>query len=81
MRQLADDSLYAQAVYNPSFVLNEYFSYLRRDPDQPGYTFWLNVLNNRDPNNYRGMVCSFITSIEYQVRFAPVVSHTNAECQ
>ena len=38
--------------YNPSFVLMEYFGYLRRDPDQGGYDFWLNVINNRLPNNY-----------------------------
>jgi hypothetical protein len=81
LRQVADDSVFAQAVYNPAFVLMEYFGYLRRDPDQGGYDFWLNVLNNREPRNYRGMVCSFITSVEYQVRFAPVVSHTNAECR
>jgi len=80
LRQVSDDSVFAQAVYNPAFVLMEYFGYLRRDPDQRGYDFWLNVLNS-DPNNYRGMVCSFVTSVEYQVRFAPVVSHTNAECQ
>jgi hypothetical protein len=80
LRQVSDDSVYAQAVYNPAFVLMEYFGYLQRDVDQTGYDFWLNVLNS-NANNYRGMVCSFITSVEYQVRFAPVVSHTNAECQ
>ena len=80
LRQVSDDSVFAQAVYNAAFVLVEYFGYLRRDVDQTGYDFWLNILNS-GPNNYRGMVCSFITSVEYQVRFAPVVSHTNAECQ
>ncbi|MGB9182273.1 MAG: DUF4214 domain-containing protein, partial [Pyrinomonadaceae bacterium] len=58
----------------------EYFSYLRRDPDEAGLDFWVNVLDNREPNNYRGMVCSFITSAEYQKRFASVVSHSNSEC-
>src|SRR5206468_6790678 len=52
--------------YNPSFVLMEYFGYLRREPDAGGYAFWLDVLTNRDPNNYYGMVCNFITSAEYQ---------------
>ena len=66
--------------YNPSFVLMQYFGYLRRDPEQPGYDFWLNVLNNRDPNNYRGMVCSFITAAEYQLRSGPSVSRTNQQC-
>jgi hypothetical protein len=66
--------------YNPSFVLMQYFGYLRRNPDQGGYDFWLNVLNNADPNNYRSMVCAFITSAEYQQRFSSVVTHNNTEC-
>jgi hypothetical protein len=52
----------------------------QRDVDSEGYDFWLNVLNNREPDNYHGMVCSFITSVEYQRRFASVVTHSNAEC-
>jgi hypothetical protein len=66
--------------YNPAFVLMEYFGYLRRDPDQAGYDFWLNVLNNKAPGNYRGMVCSFLTSQEYQQRFSPTVSSSNQLC-
>jgi subtilisin family serine protease len=81
LRQVSDDANFAGAVYNSAFVLMEYFGYLRRNPDQGGYNFWLNVLNSGTGNNYRGMVCAFITSPEYQVRFAPVVSRTNAECQ
>jgi hypothetical protein len=59
----------------------QYFGYLRREPDQGGYDFWLDVINNREPNNYPSMICGFITSAEYQLRFAPVVTRTNAECQ
>lgn len=77
---IADYPELAQAVFNRSFVLMEYFGYLRRDADPGGYAFWLNVLNNLEPNNYRGMVCAFITSAEYQLRFSPVVTRTNAEC-
>jgi Calx-beta domain-containing protein/IPT/TIG domain-containing protein/uncharacterized protein DUF4214 len=66
--------------YNPAFVLMQYFGYLRRDPDLGGYHFWLNVLNNKEPENYRGMVCSFITSREYQERFSSVVTRSNQEC-
>ena len=58
----------------------EYFGYLRRDPDMEGYDFWLNVLNNRVPANYRSMVCAFLTSAEYQGRFSTVVTHGNGEC-
>jgi hypothetical protein len=71
---------YKQAEYNRAFVLSQYFAYLRREPDEDGYQFWLNVLNNVEPNNYRGMVCSFITSNEYQTRFSSVVTHSNSEC-
>lgn len=66
--------------YNPSFVLMQYFGYLRRDPDQPGYDFWLNILDNREPNNFRGMVCSFLTSAEYQLRFGTEVTRFNRDC-
>jgi hypothetical protein len=80
MRAVADNAVFKQAQFNPAFVLTEYFGYLRRDPDLNGYNFWLNVLNNADPNNYRGMVCSFVTSTEYQRRFSSVVTHNNGEC-
>jgi hypothetical protein len=57
----------------------QYFGYLRRDPDQGGYDFWLNVLNQQ-PDNARGMVCAFITSAEYQQRFAAATPRNNGEC-
>jgi len=60
-------------------VLAQYFSYLRREPEDSGYNFWLNVLNTQ-PNNFRGMVCAFITSAEYQDRFGAVHTHSNGEC-
>jgi hypothetical protein len=66
--------------YNPSFVLMEYFGYLRRDPDSGGYDFWLDVINNREPNNYRSMMCAFLTSTEYQERFGSVITRSNADC-
>ena len=80
LRTIADNVAFKQMQYNAAFVLTEYFGYLRRDPEPDGFNFWLNVLNNGEANNYRGMVCSFITSTEYQHRFSVVVSHTNGEC-
>jgi hypothetical protein len=80
LRSLADDSSLKQKEYNAAFVLTEYFGYLRRNPEPEGYDFWLNVVTNGDAGNYRGMVCSFITSTEYQRRFSSVVTHSNAEC-
>ncbi|HAF14549.1 MAG TPA: hypothetical protein DHU55_06690 [Blastocatellia bacterium] len=45
----------------------QYIGYLRRNPDDPGFNFWLGVLNaNNDQNQ---MVSAFITSSEYRQRF------------
>jgi hypothetical protein len=80
LRSIIDSEAFRTKEYNRAFVLMEYFGYLRRDPEPAGLAFWLNVLDNREPNNYRGMVCSFITSAEYQNRFSSVVTHSNSEC-
>jgi hypothetical protein len=80
VRELTESAAFRQSEYNAGFVLTEYFGYLRRDPDQGGYDFWLNVLNNREPGNFRGMVCAFITSAEYQQRFSSIVSRSDQEC-
>jgi hypothetical protein len=78
---LIEDDAFKESEYNRSFVLMQYFGYLRRDPEPGGYDFWLDVLDNKVPGNYRGMVCAFITSAEYQQRFSSVVSHSNSECR
>jgi hypothetical protein len=80
LRRLTESSAFKQAEYNAAFVRTEYFGYLRRDPEPEGNNFWLDVLNNREPGNFRAMVCSFITSTEYQQRFSAIVSHNNGEC-
>ena len=80
LRDVTESAAVRDANYNKAFVLVEYFGYLRRNPDRQGYDFWLNVLNTGDPGNYRGMVCSFIASAEYQHRFSLIVTHSNAEC-
>jgi len=67
--------------FNSVFILMEYFGFLQRDPEAAGYAFWLDVLANRQANNFRGLVCAFITSTEYQQRFSSIVSRTNAECR
>jgi uncharacterized protein DUF4214 len=79
LQTVVDLAAVKQATYNPSFVAMEYFGYLQRNPDENGYQFWLNVLNH-DPSNFRGMVCSFLTSTEYQRRFATAITHSNSEC-
>ncbi len=75
-----DTQAFKEREHNGAFVLMQYFGYLRRDPDQGGYSFWLDVLNNRVPGNFRGMVCAFLTSPEYQRRFGPVVTRTDRDC-
>ena len=80
LRSVIEMPVFKTREYNPAFVAMQYFGYLRRDPEEGGYLFWLDVLNNREANNYRSMVCAFLTSTEYQLRFAPVVSRTNAAC-
>jgi hypothetical protein len=74
---------FIDAEYNRSFVAGEYFGYLRRDGDIGGLLFWLGQVNSgplRDVTKQHAMVCSFLTSAEYQQRFSSVVTHTNAEC-
>jgi kumamolisin len=69
--------------YNRAFVATEYFGYLRRDSDIGGYLFWLGQVNRyalRNGDAQHAMVCSFITSDEYQQRFSTVVTHHNSEC-
>jgi hypothetical protein len=80
LRAVADNGAFKEANYNSAFVLTEYFGYLRRDPDPGGYEFWIRILNSEVPTNYRGMVCSFITAVEYQRRFGSVVSASNSVC-
>jgi hypothetical protein len=61
-----------------------FFGYLRRDPDIGGFLFWLSQVNSgplRDGAKQHAMVCSFITSVEYQQRFSSVVTHSNVECE
>ena len=71
------------AHYNAAFVLVEYFSYLRRDPDETGFNFWVNVLKSkplRDNDSARSMICAFLTSTEYQNRFGMLATHNSSEC-
>ncbi|HEY6122767.1 MAG TPA: DUF4214 domain-containing protein, partial [Pyrinomonadaceae bacterium] len=80
LQMVAENADFKAAEYNNAFVLMQYFGYLRRDPDDGGYAFWLNILNNGQPNNFRGMVCAFLTSAEYQTRFSPVITRNDRLC-
>jgi hypothetical protein len=80
LREVIEIAEFKSREYNPSFVTMQYFGYLRRDPEPGGYDFWLDVITNREPNNYRGMICSFLTSREYQERFGLDLARSNADC-
>jgi hypothetical protein len=70
LRQIAEDPRFVSLKFNETFVMMEYFGYLRRDPDTSGFTFWLNKLNQFGGNfEQADMVKSFIVSGEYRDRF------------
>ena len=81
LAEVVEIAAFKNREFNPAFVLMEYFGYLGRDPDAAGFAFWLNVINNLQPNNYTGMVCAFITSAEYQMRFSTLVTQSDAQCR
>ena len=71
LRQIAEDDRFAAARRNEAFVMMQYFGYLGRDPDEGGYQFWLNKLNQFNGNFEQAeMVKAFLVSGEYRARFA-----------
>ena len=80
LREAIDTTAFMDGEYNRAFVLMQYFGYLRRDPDDGGYNFWLGIVNNPSAANYRSMVCAFLTSSEYQQRFSSHVPRNDSEC-
>jgi glucose/arabinose dehydrogenase len=78
-----DNRALIDAEYNRTLVLSQYFGYLRRNPDMPGFLFWLGQVNSgplRDIAKQHAMVCAFITSQEYQQRFASIFTRSNLNC-
>ena len=70
LRQIAENERFVAAKRNESFVMMQYFGYLRREPDPDGYAFWLNKLNQFNGNFEQAeMVKAFIVSGEYRSRF------------
>jgi hypothetical protein len=81
--RVATQAEIVDAQYNQTLVLFQYFAFLRRDPDDAGFTSWLEKLKNkpqRDAAAARALVCSFINSEEYQARFGMLTPHTTREC-
>ena len=78
-----DNRAFINAEYNRGFVFTQYAGYLRRNADIAGLLFWLDQVNSaplRNISKQHAMVCSFITSAEYQERFSSLVTHGNGEC-
>jgi hypothetical protein len=70
LRQIVENDGFTSAKRNESFVMMQYFGYLRRDPDAAGYAFWLNKLNQFNGNFEQAeMVKAFLVSGEYRNRF------------
>ena len=71
LRQVVENEGFIRAKFNETFVMMEYFGYLRRDPDESGYQFWLNKLNQFGGNFEQAeMVKAFLVSGEYRARFS-----------
>jgi hypothetical protein len=68
LREIVESREVAAIFYNRAFVSAQYFGYLRRDPESPGYDMWLAYLN-ANPNDFRTMVSGFVNSVEYRLRF------------
>ena len=70
---LVFNTTYGQAFYNKefddAFVFMEYIGYLRRNPDQAGYDFWLGKLKQYGNWSDAEMVLAFIRAPEYRTRF------------
>jgi hypothetical protein len=70
LARVVENSAFARAEFNSSFVLMQYFGYLGRDPDSGGFNFWLNKLNQFNGNFANAeMVKAFLVSLEYRHRF------------
>ena len=83
LARIASDARVVDANYNQALVLFQYFSQLRRNPDDASYGAWVNTLKSkplRDPDAARLVVCNFLHSAEYQNRFGMVATHYSREC-
>lgn len=70
---LVFQTTYGKAFYDqefdPGFVFMQYICYLRRNPDQEGYDFWLAKLKQYGNWVDAQLVLAFIISPEYRSRF------------
>ena len=68
LREVTETTEVYSKYYNQSFVVMQYFGYLRRDPDAL-YSDWIRLLE--ETGDYRMMTNGFVNSKEYVIRFGP----------
>jgi hypothetical protein len=57
----------SSASYNSFFVKHCYWSFMGRQPDAGGFSFFMNILSST--GDYTSVIRSFITSAEFRLRF------------
>ena len=68
LRDISETPDVYNKYFNQSFVVMQYFGYLRRDPD----SLYLNWITHLDTTgDYRSMINGFMNSPEYRLRFGP----------
>ncbi|MFL6212032.1 MAG: Calx-beta domain-containing protein [Pyrinomonadaceae bacterium] len=68
LRAIADSDQVNTLEFTNAFVGMQYYGYLRRTPDTPGFNAWFNYLT-ANPTDFRTMVNGFMNSQEYRLRF------------
>jgi hypothetical protein len=68
LRAIADSDQVNTLEFTNAFVGMQYYGYLRRTPDAPGFNAWFNYLTTH-PTDFRTMVNGFMNSQEYRLRF------------
>ncbi|HEY9283362.1 MAG TPA: DUF4214 domain-containing protein, partial [Pyrinomonadaceae bacterium] len=73
LRRIVESPEVSARQFNHAYVATQYYGYLRRTPDLPGYLSWLNAISAPgDVNvNRREMINGFLNSSEYVFRFGP----------
>jgi hypothetical protein len=65
LRNVVDNNVFAVRQFNKAFVLMHYFAYLKRDPDEAGYQFWLHNLDRF--SDYPSFTEAFAAATERQL--------------
>lgn len=66
LSEVIANNAFSVREFNRAFVLMHYFSYLKRDPDEGGFQFWLYKLDRH--NDYTGFTEAFAASTERQLK-------------